>query len=646
MQETIEAQKKGKRVGRKGRKGRQQLRGEEKLRLVRLCLQEGYSQTMVSREAGLPLSTLANWVGIYRREGEAGLQPSAPPRRGRRLAGSVREKIVELKQANPWHGVKRISQLLRRMFFLQASPETVRQTLHEAALMPPVKEKKESNRNMSRPRSFERATPNQMWQTDIFTFRLGGRYAYLVAFMDDYSRYLVGMELFRSPTAAAVIEVFRVAAAEYQPPKEMLTDRGPQYTNWRGKSRFEAEMQKERIIHIKSRAQHPMTLGKVERFWSTIWTEFLSRAQFDSFENARERIRAWVKHYNHKRPNQGIEGLCPADRYFEVAHEMRKTIEKGIAENILEMALRGKPQAPFYMVGRMEGQSVVLRAEKGKLKLSVDDAEGNNTHEISYDLKKGNNHEREEQRTETQTQPEPRVQCGGEMPGGALHLDGEGETGRRLSGDEGQLDAHQTLAGSGAGGHDAGAGDTQRTGRGLGIEPETAGASGEAPAGGGHESAGTEAGQAPGDEQTPAASSGSGPVLSGVEEREGEPITRSDHESLDETQDKSEANHGARTRHDDRASPGWQDDGEGGVPGAGHCAEDLPRVGETRAGGDDGGGDGPGAGPSLDGPGSRAAEAPAQGQGAGDPCDADGENSGASGVPAGRVPGSRDEGAE
>ena len=41
-------------------------------------------------------------------------------------------------------------------------------------------------------------------------------------------------------------------------------------------------------------------------------------------------------------------------------------MERGIADNVLEIALRGKPQEPFYMVGRMEGQSVVLRAEKGK----------------------------------------------------------------------------------------------------------------------------------------------------------------------------------------------------------------------------------------------------------------------------------------
>jgi hypothetical protein len=37
-------------------------------------------------------------------------------------------------------------------------------------------------------------------------------------------------------------------------------------------------------------------------------------------------------------------------------------MEAGIKENLLELALRGQPRAPFYMVGRMEGQSVILRA--------------------------------------------------------------------------------------------------------------------------------------------------------------------------------------------------------------------------------------------------------------------------------------------
>jgi len=38
------------------------------------------------------------------------------------------------------------------------------------------------------------------------------------------------------------------------------------------------------------------------------------------------------------------------------------------------------------MVGRMEGQSVVLRAEKGKLRLMVDDEEGGGKQEMVYEV--------------------------------------------------------------------------------------------------------------------------------------------------------------------------------------------------------------------------------------------------------------------
>jgi transposase InsO family protein len=441
---------------------------DEKLKAVRLRLEEGFSLKDICAEVGVAQSGLSRWISQYQQFGEASLQTKVGGRRKDRLPAPITDKIVELKQQNPTFGIKRISQVLRRCFFLPASPETVRQRLHDAELMPATTPPKK--RNLTRPRFFERATPNQMWQTDIFTFRLGGRYAYVIAFMDDYSRFIVGADLFRSPTAQAVIEVYRVAAGEFQPPKEMLTDNGRQYTSWRGTSRFEAELQKDRVAHFKSRPQHPMTLGKVERFWSTIWQEFLVRAQFDSFEAARERIKLWIKYYNHKRPNQGIEGLCPADRFFEIQAELRKTIETGIQENLLELALRGKPQAPFYMVGRMDGQSVVLRAEKGKLKLSVSDQQ-NNEQELTYDL---NQNSDRKDGTE-KTHPAAPAQRPGQSSGSVGGVDGTVQTGGSLPPAEHQLDHLQPLAAPGDGGHAASLGEPGQLDQGRSVESALAG---------------------------------------------------------------------------------------------------------------------------------------------------------------------------
>ena len=190
---------------------------------------------------------------------------------------------------------------------MRTSPAMVHKTLAAQGLVKkaPVKAEK----NPAKPRFFERARPNQLWQSDILTIRLGGHNAYLIGFIDDYSRYITALGVYRSQTAEHVLETYRRAVADYGVPKEVLTDNGRQYTNWRGKTRFEQELEKDRVRHIRSRPHHPMTLGKIERFWKSLLVEFLQRAQFGSFEEAVERTALWVKYYNHKRPHQGIGGL-------------------------------------------------------------------------------------------------------------------------------------------------------------------------------------------------------------------------------------------------------------------------------------------------------------------------------------------------
>jgi transposase-like protein len=160
---------------------------EFKLRCVKLRLEEGLPVSLLSEEAGASKDVIRRWVRAYQERGEAGLQRRIVLEGSRRkLPGPVREKIVEIKKREPLFGVKRISHLLKRVFFLSASPETVRRTLRAESLIVPSK--KRLQHNITRPRFFERSTPNQLWQADIFTFRLGGRYAYLVGFIDDYSR--------------------------------------------------------------------------------------------------------------------------------------------------------------------------------------------------------------------------------------------------------------------------------------------------------------------------------------------------------------------------------------------------------------------------------------------------------------------------
>jgi transposase InsO family protein len=402
-----------------------------------MYLEEQYPVRLICDETGVGQSTLSAWVRRYRLHGEEGLKTK--PRsfsKKPRIDKAVKEKIIEVKKSNPVFGVRRISDFLKRFFLLQASPATVHKTLSEAELI--EKKKPKRKKNHSKPRFFERSTPNQLWQSDICTFRLAGKNAYLIGYIDDYSRYITGLGFYRSQTAEHVIETFRRATGEYGVPKEMLTDNGRQYVNWRGTTRFEKELKKDRIKHIRSQPHHPMTLGKIERFWKTILQEFLLRSQFDSFEDAQERIELWVKYYNHRRPHQGIGGLCPADRYFEIQNELKQTLNQGVEDNCLEMALRGRPHSPFYMVGRMNGQNVVIRAEKGKVRMMVDEAQGSK--EVVYDMQKEDNTHGNQEKDQAD------IYGGGKTQGSPVNLDGTEDRHGDMPGDEPSLGVAGSLA--------------------------------------------------------------------------------------------------------------------------------------------------------------------------------------------------------
>jgi transposase len=117
---------------------------EIKLRCVKLQLEEGggLSFSLLSKEVGASGDSIRCWVKAYRERGEAGLRKQVGSSGGRRkLPVPVSEKIVEIKKREPFFGVQRISHLLKWVFFLSASPETVRRRLQEESLIVPTRKK-------------------------------------------------------------------------------------------------------------------------------------------------------------------------------------------------------------------------------------------------------------------------------------------------------------------------------------------------------------------------------------------------------------------------------------------------------------------------------------------------------------------------
>jgi transposase InsO family protein len=337
------------------------------------------------RRSGLPAGDFANMVNVskhslyawkkaFEEEGPAGLmdkQRGGP--RGMKLPELTRRTILMLKEANPQWGCQRISDMLLRGPALPASPASVSKVLHEAG----YELKEEPTRpHPDKVRSFERARPNQLWQTDLFTFILKrqNRRIYLIAFMDDHSRFIVSYGLHASQSSALALEVFRAGIASHGTPAEVLTDNGSQYVTWRGKSAFTKELEKRGIKQVVAAPRRPQTLGKIERFWGTLWRECIETAIFIDLGDAQKRIGLFIDHYNFQRPHQGLDGLVPADRFFGAAPDVLRTLKERVAANALELARNGVPKKPFYLTGQVggkpfsvhaEGERVILMREQG-----------------------------------------------------------------------------------------------------------------------------------------------------------------------------------------------------------------------------------------------------------------------------------------
>ncbi len=117
---------------------------------------------------GISKHTLYSWKKRFDAQGPAGLddQPRGAPA-GSRLPEVTRRAILMMKEANPDWGVERISALLLRGPALPASPQAVARVLHEAGY---GTEEIPTHPHPDHVRRFERARPNQLWQTDLFTF--------------------------------------------------------------------------------------------------------------------------------------------------------------------------------------------------------------------------------------------------------------------------------------------------------------------------------------------------------------------------------------------------------------------------------------------------------------------------------------------
>ena len=352
---------------------RRSLRPEERVLLLDMWQRSGLTARDFGALVGISRHTIFNWKKRFDRMGPAGLMdaPRGAPS-GSRLSDPTQRAILMLKQAHPEWGCERLRDVLARGEGYSASTGAIAHLLRENGY---ELDDVATNPHPPAVQHFERARPNQLWQSDLFTFLLKreNRRVYLVVYLDDHSRFIVGYGVWASAGGALVREVLEAAIANFGAPEEVLTDNGPQYVTWRGTSAFAKLLERRGIRHLVARPRRPQTLGKTERFWGTLWRECVEAAVFLSLDDARRRVGHFIDHYNFQRPHQGIDGLVPADRYFAAAPQVRETLQARVAANAADLAIQGTPRKSFYLTGRVGDTDLALHSEGSRVVLTRSD---------------------------------------------------------------------------------------------------------------------------------------------------------------------------------------------------------------------------------------------------------------------------------
>jgi len=342
----------------------------EKLEIVEARL-KGLTLNEVSELYKVRPATISDWTSAYESKGLAGLEPAPKGRRRQHSAkvAAAEQAVGEILKEQPEAGVSKVQGALYRHGFLDLARETVRKLLRGKGHGPQGERFRRRNRP-KKVRTFERANPNDLWQTDIMTFMLKGQYrVYMIGFLDDNSRFMTGWGLYRFQTTANVQEVFRAAIEKHGLPKEVLSDNGRQYYSWRGRSKFSEMLTKLGIRHIRSRPYHPQTQGKIESFWRNLLQECLQKTPLSTFEEAKDKIGEYVEYYNFKRPHQGINNLIPSDKFYRVGDQVKQIIASN-TEKVQEAPVPVPGYvAPTYLVGNIGGRELRVVAKDAQVML-------------------------------------------------------------------------------------------------------------------------------------------------------------------------------------------------------------------------------------------------------------------------------------
>ena len=225
-------------------------------------------------------------------------------------------RLIDEQYTNtPYYGVERMTAWLREQAY-QVNPKRVRRLMRVMgleAIYPKPRLSQEDKEHTKYPyllRDVAIKYPNQVWGADITYIPLARGFAYLVAIMDWFSRYVIAWELSLT-LEAEFCQAALEQALDSARPEIFNTDQGAQFTS---KGFTEILENHEIKISMDGRGRVFDNIF-VERLWRTVKYEEVYLKDYQGIEDARQGLAAYLDFYNQERLHQSLNYKTPAKVY-------------------------------------------------------------------------------------------------------------------------------------------------------------------------------------------------------------------------------------------------------------------------------------------------------------------------------------------
>ena len=286
---------------------------------------QGLTQAEAARTYGLSQAWVSRLMARYRLEGEVAFEPrSRRPKTSPNATPAVTVELVlrlrqQLTTAGLDAGADTIGWHLKHHHQSPLPRATIHRILTRHSLVTPEPKKKPK----SALHRFEASMPNETWQSDFTHYRLtDGRDVEILTWLDDCTRYAIGVTAHQSVTAIIVRDQFLEATRTAGIPASTLTDNGMVFTtrfaSRPGRNALENELRRLHVIQKNGRANHPTTQGKVERFQQTMkkWLR-AQPVQPSNLADLQTLVDTFIDEYNHRRPHRSLPHRTPPATLFE-----------------------------------------------------------------------------------------------------------------------------------------------------------------------------------------------------------------------------------------------------------------------------------------------------------------------------------------